>query len=99
MKFRSRESARGCGLLAAALIRTAMATAKVRESVEAPDWHPWMGGAGRSFLLATWHENLIPAAWLCGRFSHFFSLASESLDGEFAAVTAEALGTRVFRGS
>jgi lysophospholipid acyltransferase (LPLAT)-like uncharacterized protein len=99
MKIQSRKTLFFAGRVAAALVRTVLAAARVREFVEDPDWHPYMGGRSRDFLLATWHENLLVAAWWCGRFPHFHTLASPSRDGEIITGCASSLGMKVLRGS
>jgi len=87
------------GKVGAAVVRTVLATAKIRDYVEDADWHPLMGGRDRNFLLSTWHENLLVGAWYCGRLPYFHTLASPSRDGEIIAGCASSLGMTVLRGS
>jgi lysophospholipid acyltransferase (LPLAT)-like uncharacterized protein len=99
MKIRSRKALHGVGRLAAAVVRTAMTTAKVMTAFEDPSWHPWEGGSLRNFLVSTWHENLLFGAWYCGRIPHFHAFASDSDDGEIAAGFVESLGMETLRSS
>src|SRR4028119_1896855 len=99
LKIQSRKTLAFAGKLGAGLVRAIIATSKVRECVEDPDWHPFMGGAERNFLLAAWHENLLVAAWYCGRMPYFHTLASPSRDGEIITGCAASLGLTVHRGS
>jgi lysophospholipid acyltransferase (LPLAT)-like uncharacterized protein len=99
VKIQSRKTLYFAGQFGAAITRTILATCKIREFIEDPTWHPFMGGRGRNFLLSTWHENLLVGAWYCGKFPHFHTLASPSRDGEIITGCASSLGMTVLRGS
>jgi len=99
VKIRSRAALRSVGRLAAALVRAAMATTRVRITVEDAGFHPFAGGQDKDFVLVSWHENLLPAAWLCGAIPHFATLSSDSDDGEIGSAAVVALGMESLRGS
>jgi hypothetical protein len=99
MKIRSARLMRLGGKLAARYVRTALATSKVYETAEDVNFHPAAGGADRSYVYVTWHENLLLAAWGCSRFPDFYTLASDSHDGELATGFTDAMGLETVRGS
>src|SRR5262245_3481081 len=99
MKIRHPALIKLVGFLVACVVRLWIGTLRYRHRWFGADWTPTgLGGRGRRFLYAFWHENMLVPAYHYGK-SDFWVLISRHADGRLIAEACRHLGFRVVNGS